>query len=170
VLERTQLAVCHVEEIATAARRIKHTERAQLSEDMAYLGKRCRGVEARSPWFHDRRADDLHDVDFVGVVRAELPPPIVAEAALHQRSEDRRVDLAPVELRRFPEHGQVVLAEMYLRRCREQGAVNVACALQHTVAAIVIRVVSVASLARYTRVSPDALTRWQARRDPHRRR
>ena len=24
--------------------------------------------------------------------------------------------------------------------------------------------------ARYTRVSPDALTRWQARRDPHRRR
>ncbi|MGH3259770.1 MAG: tyrosine-type recombinase/integrase [Streptosporangiaceae bacterium] len=29
---------------------------------------------------------------------------------------------------------------------------------------------SVASLARYTRVSPDALTRWQARRDPHRRR
>lgn len=28
---------------------------------------------------------------------------------------------------------------------------------------------SVASLARYTRVSPDALTRWQARRDPHRR-
>lgn len=29
---------------------------------------------------------------------------------------------------------------------------------------------SVASLARYTRVSPDALTRWQAGRDPHRRR
>lgn len=29
---------------------------------------------------------------------------------------------------------------------------------------------SVASLARYTRVSPDALTGWQARRDPHRRR
>jgi integrase/recombinase XerC/integrase/recombinase XerD len=29
---------------------------------------------------------------------------------------------------------------------------------------------SVASLARYTRVSPDALTRWQERRDPHRRR
>lgn len=29
---------------------------------------------------------------------------------------------------------------------------------------------SVASLARYTRVSPDALTRWQARRDPRRRR
>ena len=29
---------------------------------------------------------------------------------------------------------------------------------------------SVASLARYTRVSPDALTRWQARRDPHHRR
>lgn len=29
---------------------------------------------------------------------------------------------------------------------------------------------SVASLARYTRVSPDALTRWQTRRDPHRRR
>lgn len=29
---------------------------------------------------------------------------------------------------------------------------------------------SVASLARYTRVSPDALTRWQADRDPHRRR
>jgi integrase len=28
---------------------------------------------------------------------------------------------------------------------------------------------SVASLARYTRVSPDALTRWQSRRDPHRR-
>ncbi|MFB4289787.1 hypothetical protein ACBI99_19245 [Nonomuraea sp. ATR24] len=28
---------------------------------------------------------------------------------------------------------------------------------------------SVASLARYTRVSPDALTRWQARRDPNRR-
>jgi integrase len=28
----------------------------------------------------------------------------------------------------------------------------------------------VASLARYTRVSPDALTRWQASRDPHRRR
>ena len=29
---------------------------------------------------------------------------------------------------------------------------------------------SVASLARYARVSPDALTRWQARRDPRRRR
>ena len=29
---------------------------------------------------------------------------------------------------------------------------------------------SVASLARYTRVSPAALTRWQARRDPYRRR
>ena len=29
---------------------------------------------------------------------------------------------------------------------------------------------SVASLARYPRVSPDALARWQARRDPHRRR
>ncbi|MGH3070098.1 MAG: tyrosine-type recombinase/integrase [Streptosporangiaceae bacterium] len=29
---------------------------------------------------------------------------------------------------------------------------------------------SVASLALYTRVSPDALTRWQARRDPYRRR
>jgi integrase len=29
---------------------------------------------------------------------------------------------------------------------------------------------SVASLARYTRGSPDALTRWQARRDPRRRR
>jgi integrase len=29
---------------------------------------------------------------------------------------------------------------------------------------------SVARLARYTRVSPDALTRWQARRAPHRRR
>ena len=29
---------------------------------------------------------------------------------------------------------------------------------------------SVASVARYTRVSPDALARWQARRDPHRRR
>ena len=29
---------------------------------------------------------------------------------------------------------------------------------------------SVASLARYTRGSPDALARWQARRDPHRRR
>ena len=29
---------------------------------------------------------------------------------------------------------------------------------------------SVASLARYTRVSPGALTRWQARRDPRRRR
>jgi integrase/recombinase XerC/integrase/recombinase XerD len=29
---------------------------------------------------------------------------------------------------------------------------------------------SVASLARYTRVSPDALARWQASRDPHRRR
>ena len=29
---------------------------------------------------------------------------------------------------------------------------------------------SVASLARYTRVSPDALSRWQARRDPRRRR
>ena len=29
---------------------------------------------------------------------------------------------------------------------------------------------SVASPAGYTRVSPDALTRWQARRDPHRRR
>ena len=29
---------------------------------------------------------------------------------------------------------------------------------------------SVASLARYTRVSPDALARWQAGRDPHRRR
>jgi integrase len=28
----------------------------------------------------------------------------------------------------------------------------------------------VASLARYTRVSPDALARWQAGRDPHRRR
>ncbi|MEU6726662.1 site-specific integrase [Nonomuraea wenchangensis] len=28
---------------------------------------------------------------------------------------------------------------------------------------------SVASLARYTRVSPDALTRWQEGRDPHRR-
>ena len=27
---------------------------------------------------------------------------------------------------------------------------------------------SVASLARYSRVSPDALTRWQARRDLHR--
>ena len=30
--------------------------------------------------------------------------------------------------------------------------------------------VSVASLARYTRAAPDALARWQARRDPHRRR
>jgi integrase len=29
---------------------------------------------------------------------------------------------------------------------------------------------NVASLARYTRVSPEALARWQARRDPHRRR
>ncbi|MGH3195708.1 MAG: tyrosine-type recombinase/integrase [Streptosporangiaceae bacterium] len=29
---------------------------------------------------------------------------------------------------------------------------------------------SVASLVLYTRVSPDALTRWQARRDPYRRR
>jgi len=29
---------------------------------------------------------------------------------------------------------------------------------------------SVASLARYTRISPDALARWQADRDPHRRR
>jgi len=29
---------------------------------------------------------------------------------------------------------------------------------------------SVASLARYTRVSPDALARWQTGRDPHRRR
>jgi integrase/recombinase XerC/integrase/recombinase XerD len=29
---------------------------------------------------------------------------------------------------------------------------------------------SVASLARYTRASPDALSRWQAQRDPHRRR
>jgi integrase/recombinase XerC/integrase/recombinase XerD len=29
---------------------------------------------------------------------------------------------------------------------------------------------SVASLARYTRISPDALARWQAGRDPHRRR
>ena len=28
----------------------------------------------------------------------------------------------------------------------------------------------VASLARYTCVSPDALARWQAQRDPHRRR
>ncbi|MEV4096244.1 tyrosine-type recombinase/integrase [Streptosporangium saharense] len=28
---------------------------------------------------------------------------------------------------------------------------------------------SVTSLARYARVSPDALTRWQERRDPHRR-
>jgi site-specific recombinase XerD len=27
----------------------------------------------------------------------------------------------------------------------------------------------IASLARYTCVSPDALARWQARRDPHRR-
>jgi Site-specific recombinase XerD len=29
---------------------------------------------------------------------------------------------------------------------------------------------SVASLARYARVSPDALARWQAKRDPNRRR
>jgi integrase len=29
---------------------------------------------------------------------------------------------------------------------------------------------SVVSLARYTRVSPEALTRWQTQRDPHRRR
>jgi hypothetical protein len=33
-----------------------------------------------------------------------------------------------------------------------------------------VRAATLASLARYTRVSPDALTRWQARRDPRRRR
>lgn len=29
-----------------------------------------------------------------------------------------------------------------------------------------VRAATLASLARYTRVSPGALTRWQARRDP----
>ena len=29
-----------------------------------------------------------------------------------------------------------------------------------------VRAATLARLARYTRVSPDALTRWQARRDP----
>ena len=29
-----------------------------------------------------------------------------------------------------------------------------------------VRAATLAGLARYTRVSPDALTRWQARRDP----
>src|SRR5438876_11112482 len=73
--------------------------------------------------------------------RAELPAPVMAEDAFHQRAEDRRIDLAPVELRRLDEHRQVALVKVDLRRLGEQRTVDVARALKHAVAPVVTRIV-----------------------------
>ena len=49
----------------------------------------------------DHRLDDPHDLVAVGVVRAELGALVGVEPAFEQGSEDRRVDLRPVERRRL---------------------------------------------------------------------
>ena len=121
VLERLQR---EVEEIARAAGRVEHREPAQPVEKrpvppLGFLSPlRARGWRLGSfralelggdlglldsPLGEQRsdhhRLDQQHDLVPVRVVRAELGALAGIEAALEQRSEDRRVDLRPVQVR-----------------------------------------------------------------------
>jgi hypothetical protein len=56
--------------------------------------------------------DDLEDVGLGGVVRPERPLALASERALQQRSEDRRLDAAPVEVAGSTQERQLVGLEV----------------------------------------------------------
>ena len=59
------------------------------------------------------------------VVRPEFEPALFAEAPFHERTEDRRIDVTPVEPGRFDDERQLVWIKVHSRRGSEQSAVHV---------------------------------------------
>lgn len=141
MLERSQLSIGEIEEVPAPTGWIEHPEAAQLVEQCARLRRGRRRLDPHAPGRHDRRPDDLHDVGLVGVMRAELPPPLVPETGFHQRAEDRRVDQPPVEFDRPPERLELGGQQVNLGRSGEQLAVHVPGAGQDPLPAVVVGVV-----------------------------
>ena len=88
------------------------------------LGVRREVLDPLAPRPHDRRLDDLLDVGRVRVVSAELPLGVVAKPLLEQRTEDLRIDLAPVESARDAQQTELLAIEMHVRRPFEEAAVR----------------------------------------------
>jgi hypothetical protein len=83
------------------------------------------GRDPLAPRLDDRRQDDLEDVRFCRVVRAERPLALLAERALQERAEDRRLHLAPARVARLAEELELLTLEMHAGRLGEERAVRV---------------------------------------------
>ncbi len=98
-LETAQFAVRDIEEVATPAGRVEHTEGTQLIKQVSCFC-RCLGRrDALPPRPHNRWRDDLHDVRLVRVVGAELVATFLTQHTLHEGTKNRGVDRAPVKFR-----------------------------------------------------------------------
>ena len=96
--DATQLPVRDVEEVPRSARRVEHDVVHQIVLCSRHVVERPARCDSLAPRLDDRRQNDLEDVRLRGVVRSERPLALTAERSLEQTAEDRRLDVAPVEI------------------------------------------------------------------------
>src|SRR5690606_37024232 len=85
------------EEVATAAGGIEQLQRAEMAEEGIVIARPGAAVEAGLQLVEQERADELEDVAFAGVVRADLPAGAVLHDPLEEGAEDDGADGLPLE-------------------------------------------------------------------------
>src|SRR3546814_13243322 len=83
-------------------------------------------LKLRAKLVEEQRPDHLHDVGLGGVVRTLPAPFVLVHHRLEQRAENRRTDLAPIELRRRDQIvGHLGIEHRGAQMPLEQGAINI---------------------------------------------
>ena len=97
-LQQAQFAVADDEEVAAAAGGVEEGERAQLLVKVEQAVAVALGlVEFGAQFIEEQRADELEDVLFTRVVRAQVAACLGVHDALEQAAEDGGADGRPVE-------------------------------------------------------------------------
>ncbi|MFZ1222201.1 MAG: hypothetical protein WAR01_03055, partial [Dokdonella sp.] len=125
--EQAQFAVGDDEEVAAATSGIEKAQAGELDVEALELAFVVADFfQFGFQFVEEQRADQLQDVLFAGVVRAQVAPGLGIHDRLEHRAEDGRADAAPVERAGLQQQLAHVGVESGQRqRFREQLAVDV---------------------------------------------
>src|SRR5262249_34017431 len=112
------------EKVPAPARRVEHAELEETLAHLEQLGERLSFADLLPPRVDYRGADDTHDVVVRRVVRATLVALRAVHDALKDASEEVRVDVLPVRLRRFRQRAELGVAERQRYRVCEEPSIE----------------------------------------------
>ncbi len=114
-LQLAQFAVGDHQKVAAAASRVEKSQRAQLLVELEqFVPVAFHPLELVMQFVEEQWLNELEDVLFAGVVRADVAPRLGIHDALEQRAEDRGRDRAPVQRAAVEQcftHGEVEIGD-----------------------------------------------------------